>query len=201
MKNRMFAAAFLLALLTGCGQTYSSSETDAYRKSKETPPVPVTETTETVSESITSTTVVVTETAATNEQTAETTTYVNETEQATEQDEEIIQTEVITEELTETSESEEQYDTYYGILIDEDCSDFEYPPLHDLPCMLMDSCRESGYGLDIEQDDGTWIFYMFDENGQTLSWEYLINTEQMDGLYVTVTGIWEDDLIKVINLY
>ena len=92
------------------------------------------------------------------------------------------------------------YDTYYGVLIDEDCSDFEYPPMHDTPCMFMKECRASGYGIDIEQSDGTWVFYMFDDNGQSLAWDYLNTTERQDGLFVTVTGSWEDGVIKVISI-
>ena len=90
--------------------------------------------------------------------------------------------------------------TFTGILIDEDCSDFEDPPSHDLPCMLMDECRASGYGIDILQDDGTWKFYMFDEKGQDLSWEYLIHTSRMDKLYVNVTGTLKDGKIYVDKL-
>lgn len=96
-----------------------------------------------------------------------------------------------------TEKAKESVQTFYGILIDEDCSDFEDPPKHDLPCMLMYSCRDSGYGLDILQADGSYQFYMFDENGQKLSWEYLNKTTRMYGLYVTVTGIYEDGVIKV----
>lgn len=107
-------------------------------------------------------------------------------------------TETTTESITETSE--EKYDSFFGVLIDEDCSDFEDPPLHDLPCMFMEGCRASGYGLDIEQPDGTWVFYMFDENGQELAWEYLNQTTRQDGLFVTVTGRWEDNILKVISI-
>ncbi len=95
---------------------------------------------------------------------------------------------------------EDRTESYSGILIDEDCSDFEAPEEHDLPCMLMYSCRDSGYGLDILQEDGTYKFYMFDSAGQELAWEYLNKTTRMCGLYVTVTGIYEDGVIKVKTL-
>ena len=96
--------------------------------------------------------------------------------------------------------SGEKEETFYGILIDEDCSDFEDPPLHDLPCMLMYSCRDSGYGLDILQKDGSYQFYMFDDNGQKLAWEYLNQTTRMYGLYITVTGTYEEGVIAVNTL-
>lgn len=107
---------------------------------------------------------------------------------------------VVTEAVQSITEAEEQYDTFYGVLIDWDCSDFEDPPAHDLPCMLMDECRASGYGVDIQQSDGSWVFYMFDERGQELAWDCLLHTARMDGLYVSVTGKWEDNVIKVIGL-
>ena len=99
-----------------------------------------------------------------------------------------------------SEEIQESVKSFYGILIDEDCSDFEDPPKHDLPCMLMYSCRDSGYGLNILQDDGPYEFIMFNENGQKLSWDYLNKTTRMNGLYVTVTGIYEDGVIKVQSL-
>lgn len=107
-------------------------------------------------------------------------------------------TETTTESVTEAPE--EKYDSFFGVLIDEDCSDFEDPPMHDLPCMFMEGCRASGYGLDIEQPDGTWVFYMFDEKGQELAWAYLNQTTRQDGLFVTVTGRWEDNILKVISI-
>lgn len=101
---------------------------------------------------------------------------------------------------TPEDSAEESYETFYGVLIDEDCSDFEDPPMHDLPCMFMKECRASGYGLDIQQEDGSWVFYMFDENGQDLSWEYLNVTQRQDGLFVNVSGTPEDNIIKVISI-
>ncbi|MBP0961608.1 MAG: hypothetical protein J5864_05645 [Oscillospiraceae bacterium] len=98
--------------------------------------------------------------------------------------------------ISETEKAAE-YESFTGILIDEDCSDFEAPPEHDLPCMLMDECRASGYGLDIQGDDGTWHFYMFDDKGKALAWDYLIQTDRMSELWVTVTGTLKDDIIYV----
>ena len=66
--------------------------------------------------------------------------------------------------------------------------------------MLMDSCRASGYGLDIQESDGSWNFYPFDANGQDIAFNYLISTQRMDNLYVTVTGVLADNTITVINL-
>ena len=93
-----------------------------------------------------------------------------------------------------------QYDTFFGVLMDECCSDIEDPAFHETNCMFMEGCRESGYGLDIRQEDGSWVFYMFDEAGQQLTLDYLEQTERVDGLYVTVTGTMENEVIKVISI-
>ena len=39
-----------------------------------------------------------------------------------------------------------------------------------------------------------------DEAGQQLAWDYLLSTERLDGLYVTVKGRWDGDTIKVISI-
>lgn len=91
-------------------------------------------------------------------------------------------------------------ETFTGILMDECCSDVDDPSAHDLPCMLMDTCRASGYGLDIQQPDGSWRFVPFDENGQNLAWEYLHHTTRMDNLFVTVKGTLTDGVISVFDL-
>ena len=84
---------------------------------------------------------------------------------------------------------------YIGQLVNY-CSDFENPPEHDLPCMLMYSCRDSGYGIDVEED-GSWKFYPFDENGNTLAWSYLNKTTRLYGLWVDVKGKIENGIIHV----
>ncbi len=102
-----------------------------------------------------------------------------------------------TSEPVSTEIAEVKDEVFSGVLIDEDCHDFPNPPQHDLPCMLMYSCRDSGYGIDILQADGSYKFYMLDSYGQELAWEYLNNTTNMAELYVTVTGTYEDGVIKV----
>ena len=106
-----------------------------------------------------------------------------------------------TEVKSETTDvSRGEYDAFFGVLMDECCSDIEDPALHETNCMFMEGCRESGYGLDIRQEDGSWVFYMFDEAGQQLTLDYLEQTERVDGLYVTVTGTMENEVIKVISI-
>ena len=194
IKHKLAVIGIITAMLSGCGQTEIISDSVSSANTEKIPPITVVKTETEQSESSISEAAVsdTTEPKVTSAETA-----VSSSE---------IQEQSLTEETSaqaaapEETKQAEQYDTFYGVLIDEDCSDFEYPPLHDLPCMLMDSCRASGYGLDIEQSDGSWVFYMFDDNGQSLSWDYLTQTDRMDGLYVTVTGKWEDNVIKVIDL-
>ncbi len=104
-----------------------------------------------------------------------------------------------TAETTVTAETSE-YDTFFGVLMDECCSDIDDPTVHETNCMFMDGCRESGYGLDIKQADGSWLFFKFDDKGQQLTWEYINSTERQDGLFVTVTGTLENEIIKVISI-
>ena len=101
--------------------------------------------------------------------------------------------------VTESAKSENVTE-FKGVLIDEDCSDFEDPPLHETNCMFMEECRDSGYGIDIKQDDGSWVFYEFDDYGKELAWEYLNSTDRLDGLYITVTGELSGNIIKVSEL-
>lgn len=172
--KKAIAAASIMLLLTACGDTGQSRVSDAYKKSSEKPPV-----------------------TAQAESSAETS-LVEVTEKISEKTTAAAE-ETLTEKPEESAVSE-SFDTFYGILIDEDCSDVSDPPLHDLPCMLMEECRASGFGIDIQQEDGTWVFYMFGQKGQDLAWEYLLQTEREDNLYVTVEGTWEDNEIKVISL-
>ncbi len=104
----------------------------------------------------------------------------------------------ITESTVSTVPAEQE--SFCGVLMDKCCSDIDDPALHETNCMFMDGCRESGYGLDIQQADGSWKFYLFDGTGQQLTWEYLNTTERQDGLFVTVTGVLENEVIKVISI-
>lgn len=110
--------------------------------------------------------------------------------------------ETVAESVSVTTEAEVQQaeESFYGVLMDECCSDIDDPALHETNCMFMDECRESGYGLDIQQADGSWKFFMFDEAGQQLTWDYLNTTERQDGLFVTVTGVLDNEVIKVSSI-
>lgn len=208
-------------VLAGCGGRAAGSISEAHLRSS-IPPASVTSA-ETAVSAVTSVSesretliseTVTSPTGPTSAGSAETSSLASAEPEQTASQTQVVTTTALTETVTSTElqtvqsettaaeppEAAPAYDTFYGVLIDEDCSDFEDPPLHDTPCMFMKECRESGYGLDIRQTDGSWVFYMFDENGQKLAWDYLNITQRQDGLFVTVTGTWENNVIKVISI-
>lgn len=204
MKRKALTLFLAYVMLTGCGASSDDRLSSAYIKSSEIPPATVT-TTVTASVTAASTassapeeqttvltkasaeTSVITEKQTVSEITSQTTTAVSTSA-------------VPTAAVTSATEQTKQYAEFFGVLIDEDCSDFEDPPRHDTDCMFMEGCRASGYGIDIEQEDGSWVFYMFDDNGQVLAWDYLNTTKRPDGLFVTVAGEWDNGKIKVISI-
>ena len=181
-KIRYTAIIVPMLLLFGCGENKTAN-------TSETVPLKVTET-------VTASSAVTTQSAAVTAVSSTATAAVGTA--PTETAETAAETTAFSSENNETAAV--SFELFSGILIDEDCSDFEDPPKHDLPCMLMDSCRASGYGLDIQQEDGSWLFYMFDEKGQELAWDYLIHTDRMSELYVSVTGTLKDGTIYVDKL-
>lgn len=203
MKKIRFAALIIpFILLSGCGNSYASDtsnaavepsfsivQTNAVETTSNSSSIVTQSTTNATSESIEPT---ITEATIAND--------LPKTETVQSVKEQVESEDTTFEESEATTEETVNYEVFNGILIDDDCSDFESPPEHDLPCMLMDSCRASGYGIDIQLEDGSWKFYMFDEKGQELSWDYLTHTKRMNKLYVTVTGILENDIIYVEKL-
>lgn len=94
----------------------------------------------------------------------------------------------------------QEEESFYGILMDYDCSDMTNPEEHELACMFMEECKASGYGLDILQKDGSYKFYMFDEKGQELTWQYMQHCTRVDGLYVRIWGTYKNGKIYVTKL-
>ena len=203
MKKIRFAALIIpFILLSGCGNSYASDTSNAAVE----PAFSTVQTNAVETKSTSSSIVTQSTTNATSESIEPTITEATiandlpKTETVQSVKEQVESEDTTVEESEATTEETVNYEVFNGILIDDDCSDFESPPEHDLPCMLMDSCRASGYGIDIQLEDGSWKFYMFDEKGQELSWDYLTHTKRMNKLYVTVTGILENDIIYVEKL-
>lgn len=213
MKKKIMAVAVLSIMLTGCGsmeqtavqndaaETSAFSETAA-SSAESTIKEETTALSETsVSEAVTSETTGAETSVSSASESQNTEVPETEADKAEEKDvnETAAETEVPqAEETVPVTEAAEE--RFYGVLIDADCSDFEDPPAHDLPCMLMDGCRASGYGIDILKDDGTWVFYMFDQKGQELTLDYLLKTKRNDNLYAYVTGKFEGGVIRVTGL-
>lgn len=204
MKKSCFASLIIpFIMLNGCEKTNISDSPELIaNRTFSTSQTQIVETTSSSSATLQQiTTLTTVDTTSKNAETTitetEMTEIISETEPIQPVAEQVIIEETSVAETENIVEETVNYEVYYGILIDEDCSDFESPPEHDLPCMLMDSCRASGYGIDIQQDDGSWKFYMFDEKGQELSWNYLTHTNRMSELYVTITGKLENGIIYV----
>jgi len=203
MKRKALTLFLAYAMLTGCGSSSEKEPSAAYLKSSEIPPASVTSAAATTHAETASVTAAVS--SEPEEKTSELTQVLADTSIITEKDTvsaapSQTTTAVSATTVTSTSVQIKEYAEFFGVLIDEDCSDFEDPPRHDTDCMFMEGCRASGYGIDIEQEDGSWVFYMFDENGQVLAWNYLNTTKRPDGLFVTVTGEWDNGKIKVISI-
>ena len=96
--------------------------------------------------------------------------------------------------------TEEVIESYYGVVICSDCVNSsmhsETPPEHTIDCCLMDSCIASGFGVAVNQN-GKWVFYLFDENGQAQALSYLRKTTRTEQLYVSVTGNYDGRYLYV----
>ena len=213
MKRKILAVAVLSIMLTGCGSTEQNTvsneakETSAVSETaastaevtinEETTVFPETSYSDTVT-SETSGTETSVSSDSDSQKAAAPETEVHKAEKESAEETAVNTEEPPAEETIPVTEAAEE--RFYGVLIDADCSDFEDPPAHDLPCMLMDECRASGYGIDILQDDGTWVFYLFDQKGQELTLDYLLKPKRNDNLYAYVTGKFEGGVIRVTGL-
>lgn len=100
----------------------------------------------------------------------------------------------------ELSKEEEEINTFLGILIDAHCSGTKTPEKHPKACSLMPECAKSGYGIDVQQADGSIQFYRFDDKGQELAKAYLNNTQKENQLAVIVEGSLNNEEIRVATL-
>ncbi len=102
--------------------------------------------------------------------------------------------------------------TFTGYLIDQKCGlqgiDIQdgtditkFPEKHTLSCALMPMCIASGYGISIQQSDGTYKYYKFDANGSTAAKSTVIDkTTKKDSLLVEVTGAMNGDTITLVSI-
>ena len=97
------------------------------------------------------------------------------------------------------SDSKEEGQGFNGYIIDKDCSEIPGPEEDTIDCLLMDDCRKSGYGLAVKSNEG-YRWYAFDAQGQELVYKILRNTEKYRKISVAVSGILENDIIKVSTM-
>lgn len=89
---------------------------------------------------------------------------------------------------------------YQGWIIDKCCSGTKDPLSHTLMCLRMKSCAATGYGILVKQADGSLVFYKFDEAGHNLAVAYVNRTARQNDVTITVTGVWDGDVLKVSTL-
>lgn len=112
-------------------------------------------------------------------------------------------TTVLASEVNKTSEvnkKDEKITHFYGILIDAHCSGAKVPEKHPKACSVMPKCASSGYGIDVQQADGSIRFYRFDPKGEELAKAYLKATQKENNLAVIVEGNLTEAGINVATL-
>ena len=91
---------------------------------------------------------------------------------------------------------------FWGYVIDRCCFEIPGPEEDTWDCLLMDSCRDSGYGLALPNDSAPngYIWYAFDEKGQDLAFDAILNSNKWVKISLKVTGTLENDIIHVKTL-
>jgi len=93
-----------------------------------------------------------------------------------------------------------KFETWEGYLIDKHCFEIIKPENETRACLLMDECVDSGYGIAVEQGDGSYKFLEFDEKGHQLAYEQLKKLTKNSGFKVIVKGILNGNIINVYEL-
>lgn len=65
--------------------------------------------------------------------------------------------------------NEVKSETYEGYIIDEHCSVMKKGEEETVKCLKMKACESSGYGIAVDNGDGTEKFIKFDDNGHTIA--------------------------------
>lgn len=65
-------------------------------------------------------------------------------------------------------------------------------------CLIMPKMEQSGYGVLVKQEDKSYKFYKFDDNGQKLSKNNILaKTKKSKGITIEVKGTVKDKILKV----
>ena len=91
---------------------------------------------------------------------------------------------------------------FWGYVIDICCFEIPGPEEDTWDCLLMDSCRDSGYGLAIPDSNAPngYIWYAFDEKGQQLAFDAILGSNKWTKISLKVTGTLENNIIHVKTL-
>lgn len=94
---------------------------------------------------------------------------------------------------TKDTNNENKAVVYEGYLIDEHCSSMKKGEKETIKCLKMEACESSGYGIAVENGDGTEKFIKFDECGHTMA-KNLIDSATSEKLNkIIVKGHYKDD--------
>lgn len=91
-------------------------------------------------------------------------------------------------------------DKLEGILLEGHHSTTASPPDHKKLCLLMPDCAASGFGVSVLQEDGSYIYYKFDETGHRLAVILLDSIAAADHVGIRVEGHIAGDVIHVSRL-
>lgn len=76
-----------------------------------------------------------------------------------------------------------------------------HPEQYTLKCAKMPDCILSGYGLAIQQSDGKYKYFPFNENGSVLALDNVIyQTKRANGLLVEVKGKMDGNILLVTSV-
>ena len=89
---------------------------------------------------------------------------------------------------------------FRGIVIDKCCLDDPGPEEDTWDCLLMDSCRDSGYGLAIPNGNGGYDWIPFDAKGQDMAFQCIYKSSRYTKITLEVTGILENGVIQVHSM-
>lgn len=84
-----------------------------------------------------------------------------------------------------------------GYLIDRHCLDKKNPADDTVMCLKMEHCEGDGYGIAVEQSDGTFKFFKFDSDGHQKAHDivYASGAEKLGK--ITVTGKIEKEIFII----
>lgn len=106
--------------------------------------------------------------------------------------------------------AEKETVTYKGYLIDKACNDMgkgmdgsdivNAPWDHTKMCLLAEPCKKSGYGISIKDGSAYTTYYKFDDDGDKLALEQIMNSDKEDDFEIEVKGVLDGDVLVVSSI-